>query len=178
MRHHIIGYQLNRDTQSRRSLFKNLITSLVTEGTIQTTLTKAKAIQGQVDKLITKAKRHTLGDIRQIDKIVNRRTVVNRLVNDIAPATGKRLSGFTRIVKLNRRPGDDALMVRIEFVDVLPVKAEVVKIAKKPVSTKKAQPIKTKVPQIPSNIKDTAAPIIKASTAVKPGMIRQKSGER
>jgi large subunit ribosomal protein L17 len=176
MRHHIAGYQLNRDTQSRRALFKNLITSMVEYGSIQTTLQKAKAIQGQLDKLITKAKSASLNDLRQIDKVVNRRTIVNRLVKVIAPAT-KRTSGFTRIVKLARRAGDDALMVRLEFVDAMPLHKEVVAAeevaAAKPKKTVKNKPVTALKPVV-----NVPTPVLKSQTAVKAGMIRQKSGDR
>ena len=173
MRHQIKGYQLNRDTQSRRALFKNLITALVEHGSIKTTYPKAKAIQAQVDKLLTQAKHGQLHDRRLIDRVVNQRHTVNRLVHQLAPATGNRSSGFTRIVKIGTRQGDAALMARLELVDALPITSSTAKKAKT-IRPKKVTPTTAKVglPLRP------AAPVIKPQVVVKPGLIRQKSGER
>jgi large subunit ribosomal protein L17 len=130
MKHRVSGKKLNRDTQHRRGLYKNLISSLLIYGKINTTLAKAKAVQPQVEKLVTKAKKGTLHHRRQIDQVLNKTTLVNKLVDSIAPKTGDRYSGFTRIVKLGRRSGDNAFMARIEFVD--PVVEEPVKATLKP----------------------------------------------
>jgi len=171
MRHHIQGYQLNRDSQSRRALFKNLITALVEHGSIRTTYSKAKAIQAQVDKLFTQAKSGQLHDRRLIDRVVNRRHTVNRFIHQLAPATGNRSSGFTRLVKIGTRQGDAALMARLELVDALPTPPPVAK-KPRPIRPKKAAPTKVSLPLRP------AIPVVKPQVVVKPGLIRQKSGER
>lgn len=125
MRHLVKGKKLNRDTHHRQALFRNLIGSLIEHGSIETTEAKAKAIKGQVDKLITKAKTGTIHNRRQIAKNLPKRKLVNRLVDEIAPQTGKRTSGFTRIIRLGQQRGDASLKVRLEFVDTLKAKEEV-----------------------------------------------------
>jgi large subunit ribosomal protein L17 len=183
MRHHIVGYQLNRDSSHRRALYKNLMSALIEHHQIKTTLPKAKAIQGQFEKLITQAKDGSLHNQRLIDQVLNRRELVKQLVDEIAPLVKNRPGGYTRIVKLGQRLGDAALMVRLELV-VMPAEKIVTKEAKVP--SKKVNQTKKTVPQKPAVVvkptsilpKDITAPVLKNQTAVKPGMIRQKSGER
>jgi large subunit ribosomal protein L17 len=186
MRHHIKGYQLNRSSHHRRALFKNLISALVEYGTLKTTVPKAKAVQGQVDKLITLAKQQTLNSERQIDKVLNQRHLVHRLVAEITPATGNRRSGFTRLVKLNFRPGDAAALARLEFVDKMPFMAVLKPDTKAPSHQDARKSAKTAPPKqgtvLPKTstapVADSAAPVIKPQAAVKAGLFRQKSGER
>ena len=140
MRHRVKGKQLNRDAQHRRALYKNLISALIINGEIKTTHAKAKAIQPNVDKLISTAKKGKLHHRRQVDAVLNRTKLVNKLVDEIAPNTGKRQSGFTRIVKIGKRRGDKAMMVRIELVDKLAVKEDLKQEDKK--SKKKDQSVK------------------------------------
>lgn len=182
MKHHVAGFKLNRSPSHRQALYKNLITALLTHGRITTTLTKAKAVQGQVDRLVIKAKQGQIIHRRQIDQVLNNRLVVNRLVDEIAPAVGKRSSGFTRIIKLQPRRGDASLMARLEFVDTVPGTTAVVKKPKKPPikATKKASNKKTptKSATVSTKDRDVAAPEIKPQPAMKPGILRRKSGER
>jgi large subunit ribosomal protein L17 len=137
MRHRISGAKLNRDTKHRRALYKNLLTALVVHGSIETTLAKAKAIKPRMDKLITQAKKGQPQHRRQIGRLLNRRAIVNRLVDTIAPQTGSRTSGFTRIVKLGRQRGDNTLKARIEFVDKIDTKTA----QKPPVVSQKSRQI-------------------------------------
>lgn len=116
MKHRVKGKQLNRNVGTRRALFKNLTLALIEHGKINTTEAKAKAVRSSFEKLITKAKAGTVANRRLIDQVVNHRSAVNRLVDEIAPAI-KRTSGFTRITKLGNRRGDDASMVRLEIID-------------------------------------------------------------
>lgn len=116
MRHRQANTKLNRDVQHRRALIKNLISSLIIHGQITTTEAKAKAIRGQFDKLVTKAKKGSLHHRRQIDSVLNQTKLTNKLVDEIAPQT-KRASGFTRLTRLSRRLGDDTMMVRLELTD-------------------------------------------------------------
>ena len=119
MKHAVKGKQLNRDIKSRRSLFKNLMLSLIEHGQINTTEAKAKAVRTTFEKLITKAKVGSVQYRRLIDQMLNQRHAVNRLVDEIAPKI-KRTSGFTRITKLGPRRGDAAEMVRLEIIDWKP----------------------------------------------------------
>lgn len=141
MRHRVKGAKLGRDTAQRKSLFKNLLSALFTHGEIQTTEAKAKAIKGIADKLIARAQAGTLPARRLISQFFGRRDVANRLVDEVAPAMKDRTSGFTRIIRLGKRMGDDSMMVKMELITKPVVKEEVkseVKVEeKKPKTTKK-----------------------------------------
>lgn len=148
MKHKVKGKKLNRDSQSRRALFKNLFRSLIEHQSIKTDLAKAKAIQAQFDTLINRAKKGTLHDRRQIDKVINNRSLVNQLVDVIAPATKNRLSGFTRIVRINKSLGDNAVKVRLELVDM--TKKVIEKPSSRTASKKTKLPAKVISPKIPA----------------------------
>ncbi len=119
MRHRVTGKQLNRSTKHRKALYKNLNRALISHGRVTTTEAKAKLIKNQIDKLITKAKTGTLHSRRQIQAYFNQKPITNRLVDHLAPSLEARTSGYTRIIKLPSRRGDNASMARIEFVDTI-----------------------------------------------------------
>jgi len=117
MRHRIYGRKLGRDKNSRKALFKNLISSLVTSGYIKTTEPRAKAVKGLVDRLVSYSKQKTLHGRRLVAAFLQNKNVVNKLVDEVAPRFVGRASGFTRILRLGKRPGDKAMMVRMEFIN-------------------------------------------------------------
>ncbi|MBI2611291.1 50S ribosomal protein L17 [Candidatus Gottesmanbacteria bacterium] len=118
MRHQVFGKKLNRDIKERKSLFKNLVSGLVDKGKIVTTEAKAKALKPLVDKLVSIAKKGTLASKRQLLAFFQRREVVNKLEDTIAPAFKDRQSGFTRIIKKGERLGDGAKEAVMEWVDL------------------------------------------------------------
>ncbi len=128
MRHRVKGVKLGRDTAQRKSLFKNLLSSLFMHGEIQTTEAKAKAIKGIADKLISRASAGTMPARRLISQFFGTRAVANRLVDEVAPAMKDRTSGFTRIIRLGKRMGDDSMMVKMELI-TKPVVKEVIQEA-------------------------------------------------
>lgn len=140
MRHRVRGKHLGRSTKHRKALFKNLILALIENGRVKTTEAKAKAIKGLVDKLVTRAKKGTVHSRRLLGSFLHTKKAVNRLVDEITPRFKARASGFTRIVNLGRRRGDDTMMVSLEFVDEQETTA-VSKSAKK--SAKKSKTTKT-----------------------------------
>lgn len=117
MRHRVSGKKLGRNRNERKALFKNLTSSLILHGEIKTTEAKAKAIKRLVDKLVTRAKQQTLSARRLLTAFLQDKKVVSRLVDEIAPKFKERQSGFTRILRLGKREGDQAMMVKIEFVN-------------------------------------------------------------
>lgn len=117
MRHRLAGRKLGRNTHERRSLFRNLISSLILKERIKTSLAKAKTIKPLVDKLMTQAKKNTLAARRRVLAVLYDRQTVDKLFKELAPRTGKRFSGFTRIRRLGRRLGDNSLMAQMEWVD-------------------------------------------------------------
>ncbi len=117
MRHQIKGKKLSRDSSQRKALFKNLINALVIHGEIKTTESKAKAIRGLVDKLITKGKRGTFQARRLIGAFLQNKMAVNKIVDELSPTFKNRPGGFTKIVRLGPRRGDDAIMVKLELME-------------------------------------------------------------
>jgi len=115
MRHRVKGRKLSRDSAQRKALFKSLINNLVLHGEIKTTQTKALAIRGLTDKLITKGKKQTLHARRLILSFLQNKEAVNKIVDELAPLFKNNKGGFTRITKIGNRRGDDALMVKIEL---------------------------------------------------------------
>lgn len=116
MRHQVYGRKLNRTSKQRKALFKNLVSSLFERGAIETTEAKAKSIKGLADTLIHKAQQGSVATARVLASFFGTRAIVARLMNEIAPAMKDRVSGFTRIIKLGNRRGDNAETVRIELV--------------------------------------------------------------
>ena len=149
MKHRRKGRKLNRSTKHRSALYKNLSLSLFEHGSIKTTEAKAKAVSRFVDKLITTAKKNTIPSRREIAKTFGKRQSVNHLVDVVAPQL-KRTSGFTRIVKLGKRQGDDTMMVRMELLDYKKSQPKVK--AKKSASIKKVGKSTKKTTKKPSRI--------------------------
>lgn len=117
MRHHIFGKKLNRDIKERKALFRSLIMSLITFGKIRTTLAKAKAIQGLVDKLVTHAKSRSASSLAGISSVLPRKKVIDRLKDEVAPKFTDRKGGFTRIRRVGQRIGDGCEEVFLEWVE-------------------------------------------------------------
>ncbi len=125
MRHHVKGYRLNRSMGHRTSMRKTMIKQLFEYEKIQTTLAKAKSIQPDAEKLITLARNAQQGDDilkinarRQVAASLgnNSNEVVKKLFDDIAPRYSTRKGGYTRVLKLGPRLGDNAEMVLLELV--------------------------------------------------------------
>jgi len=135
MRHKIAGYKLNRDTEHRTALFRNLAAALFQHGQITTTLPKAKAVQPFVEKLITLARQGDLASRRRaIAKLQDRelihvvkggdepervedKTLIQKLFDEIGPKYADRPGGYTRIVKLvTHRIGDGSDLVVLQLV--------------------------------------------------------------
>ena len=110
--------KLNRETHIRRSILAGLTKIVITEGFVVTTEARAKEVRKLVDKMITYGKRGTLVSRRKaLAFLHNDDRVVGIVFNDLAKKYENRNGGYTRILKLNERRGDDALEVRLELVD-------------------------------------------------------------
>ena len=110
--------KLNRETHIRRSILAGLTKTVISEGYVVTTEARAKEVRKLVDKMITYGKRGTLVCRRKALAFLHNDTdVVNIAFNDLAKKYENRNGGYTRILKLNERRGDDALEVRLELVD-------------------------------------------------------------
>lgn len=137
MKHRVAGKKLARDRSHRQALFKNLLSALILHGEIKTTESKAKVIQRLFEKLVTKSKLKTLHARRTVGIHLNNRQVINKLVDEVTPQFKNRASGFTRIIRLGKRKGDDALMVRLTLVEKPEIK-------EKPKKKKAEKPAKSK----------------------------------
>ena len=124
MRHSISGYRLGRTSGARIALRRNLIKQFFIHERIQTTKTKAAAIRGEAERLITIARNSANGS--DSDKVNARRLVtsklgdnqvIKRLFDEIAPRFATRNGGYTRVLKLGPRMGDAAEMVILELVE-------------------------------------------------------------
>jgi large subunit ribosomal protein L17 len=124
MRHRVQGRKLGRTTAHRKALFRNQLTSLFTHERIVTTVAKAKELRPQAERMVTLARTGSLADRRQILRTVPNQEVVRRLFDDIAPRFADRAGGYTRIMRLGRRRGDNAELAIIEFIDYQPAKHE------------------------------------------------------
>jgi large subunit ribosomal protein L17 len=117
MRHNKAGRRLGRTTSHRIAMFRNMVTSFLTNEKIVTTDAKAKELRPIAEKIITLGKRGDLHAIRQASSFIRDRKVVKKLFTIIAPRYTERAGGYTRIVKLGVRHGDAAPLSLIEMVE-------------------------------------------------------------
>lgn len=116
MRKQVFGRKFKRDKNERKALFKSLMSSLIINERIQTTTDKAKAIKGQIEKLVTKARTGESHIPKLLEKYLMP-VAIKKLINDIAPRFKERNGGYTRIIKLDKRLSDNAKMAIIEWVE-------------------------------------------------------------
>ena len=138
MKKNVFGRKLKRDTGERTALFKSLMSSLILKESIKTTAAKAKAIRPEIEKLVTKAKKVEKGSAAVLHKSLS-----------VGPRLAKRNGGYTRIIKLGERFGDNAPYVMMELVEkaevIIPVKQDKKKAEIKPkkeIVVKKEKPVK------------------------------------
>ena len=120
MKHRVAGRRLDRTTEHRVAMFKNMVTSLLRHERIETTTPKAKELKRIADKVITLGKRGSPHARRQAYRQVRDVEVLNKLFETLGPRFAARAGGYTRIVRLGRRPGDNAEMSVIELVEKTP----------------------------------------------------------
>ena len=117
MRHRKAGRQLRRTSEQKLALMRNLATSLIEHGAIETTEAKAKELRPFVERLITKARSGTLHDRRLAGRHIQKREAADKLFQEIGPRYASRPGGYTRILKTRHRKGDGAELARIELVE-------------------------------------------------------------
>lgn len=109
--------KLNLPTDQRMAMLRNLVTSFLENGRIETTLTRAKETQSLAEKMITLGKANTLHTRRQALEFITKEDVVTKVFSEIAPKYADRNGGYTRIMQLGPRRGDAAPMAILELVD-------------------------------------------------------------
>src|SRR5579863_1348010 len=116
MRHRRAGWKLGRNTEHRRALLRNLVTSLIVEERIETTVPKAKAMRPHVEKMITLGKNGSVSARRQAAAYLMTNEAVDKLFSTISPRFGDREGGYLRIVRTGFRPGDGGEKAFIELL--------------------------------------------------------------
>ena len=145
---HKLGYRkLNRTSEHRKALFKNMLNSLIKYEQITTTLPKAKELKPQIDKVITLGKKNSLVSKKNLFAQLQSKSSVDKLVKNLSQRYGKRNGGYSRVIRAGFRYGDDAPMAIIELVD-RDTQAKKIDVKKKPEETeKKTSDLKTKAPE-------------------------------
>jgi large subunit ribosomal protein L17 len=172
MRHRKSGVKLNMTSSHKNAMFRNMVTSLLKYDRIQTTDTKAKELRRWADHIITLAKRGDLHARRQALSIVREKDVVHKIFEEAPKRFASVSGGYTRIVKIGRRPGDAAPVSLVELITLEPTKKKTTKktkiaTPKKTASKKKAEK-KTKIAETETDAfeanKITADPVEKTQT--------------
>ena len=109
--------KLGRTTDIRMSMLRGLVTYLLENGRLETTVYRAKEVRALADKMITLGKKNTLASRRQALAFITKEEVVVKLFNEIAPSYADRNGGYTRVLKIGPRRGDGAEMAIIELVN-------------------------------------------------------------
>ena len=108
--------KLGRTTAHRNAMLRGMVTYLIENGSIETTLTRAKEVRSLAEEMITLGKKNTLASRRQALAYINKEDVVTKVFAEIAPKYAERNGGYTRIMKMGPRRGDAAEMAVIELV--------------------------------------------------------------
>jgi large subunit ribosomal protein L17 len=116
MRHKVGGFKLKRDVGARKALLRGLVTSVILEERVITTIPKAKAIKPLVDKMITLAKKDTLHSRRLAAAFLNTPASVKKLFDTLGARFGQRAGGYTRLTRVGFRQGDGAELAMVELV--------------------------------------------------------------
>jgi large subunit ribosomal protein L17 len=152
MRHLVSGRKLNRSASHRRAMLSNMAVSILDKERVTTTLAKAKEVRSVVERLITYGKKGGIHGIRLAARRVNDKTVLKKLFDDIAPGYKGREGGYTRIIKLDQRKGDNTQMSIIELVGR--GRPDAIRKSKKVVKTKAPKQTDSTASQIASTKTD------------------------
>ena len=117
MRHNLGYRKLNKTSEHRKALFKNMLNSLIKYEQIITTLPKAKELKPQIDKVITIGKKNDLSNKKKLFSRLQNQSSVKKVFNELSKRYSKRNGGYSRVLKAGFRTGDDAPMAVIELVD-------------------------------------------------------------
>jgi large subunit ribosomal protein L17 len=163
MRHGLSGRQLSRNAPHRRAMLRNMAASLLKHETIRTTVPKAKELRRVVEPLITMGKIDTLAKRRTAFSRLRDAKVVEKLFDELGPRFKARAGGYTRILHMAPRPGDNAPMALMQLVDG--PAAEAAKGDDEAKGTKKAKAKAKSAPKAKTATKAKAAPKKKAAAA-------------
>jgi large subunit ribosomal protein L17 len=143
----VFGRKLSRSRPAREALFVSLVRAMVLSGKIVTTRAKAKAVQGNLERFVTLAKKGDLSSRRRVlSKLDNSRNITDLLFHKIAPAFSGRTSGYTRLISLPTRKGDNAKMMKMEWTEKITNNEELKSKSEK--APKKVKPEKKVVKKV------------------------------
>lgn len=165
MRHRKSFNHLGRTSSHRHAMLSNMANSLLLHKRISTTLAKAKALRVYVEPILTRAKSDTTHNRREVFSLLQSKTVVTELFRDIVLKIGDRPGGYTRILKVGNRLGDNAEMCIIELVDY---NENMLSTSKKETSKKRRSRKKSDSAVAESPKKEVAAPVKEAVVAEPP----------
>ena len=146
MRHKLDHRKLNRTSEHRKALFKNMLNSIIKYEQITTTLPKAKELKPKIDQIITLGKKNNLISKKNLFSELQDKSSVDKIVKKLSQRYVKRQGGYSRVIKAGFRYGDDAPMAIIELVD-RDIEAKKIDIKKKTADTTKST--------TPSKLKET-----------------------
>lgn len=141
MRKNVFGRKLKRDKNQRQALFKGLMSSLVMYGKLKTTEAKSKAIKGEVDKLVTRARKDSRLAKRLLEPHLTAQAL-KKFVSDVVPVFKDRNSGFTKTVRLGNRLKDNASLVLMTWTDEVQLKTNNSKLKTEEKKISKKTPVK------------------------------------
>ena len=116
--------KLGRTTDHRKAMLRGMVTLLLENGQVETTLTRAKEVRSLAEKMITLGKKNTLASRRAAFAFITKRAVVSKLFDEIAPKYAERQGGYTQIFKMGPRRGDAAEMAIVKLIEDAPVVEE------------------------------------------------------
>jgi len=150
MKKHISGYKLNRDSQARLALMKNLVYALIQHESIVTTKIKAKAVTPIFEKMITRAKVDSVQNRRMVQAYIQENDLVKKLFTVIAPLYKEVKGGYTKLTLIGNRRGDNAPLVRLALTkkSIAPVGAKDLSPVAAEKTTKKAAKVAAVVPEV------------------------------
>ncbi|MBO5943954.1 MAG: 50S ribosomal protein L17 [Clostridia bacterium] len=109
--------KLGRTSDHRKAMLRGMVTYLIENGQIETTVTRAKEVKAMAEKMITVAKDSSLHSIRQVYSYITKEAVAKKLMEEVAPKYADKNGGYTRIIKTGPRRGDAAEMCIIELIN-------------------------------------------------------------
>jgi large subunit ribosomal protein L17 len=177
MRHGKKVNHLGRTDSHRKAMLANMATSLIKAKRITTTLAKAKALRTYVEPLITKSKNDTTHSRRTVFSYLQDKEVITILFREIAEKVANRPGGYTRIIKLNNRQGDNAEMALIELVDYNTVYGKDVEVKEEKKTTRRGRSKATAAPKAAEAKAETAEEVAPEATAEEAPATEEPKGE-
>ena len=170
MRHRVYGKKLGRNKNERTALFRSLVQELVLHGTITTTESKAKAVKGLVDKVINLAKNK---NSQLLQTFFANKLLQERLIKEIAPKLENRVSGYTSMIRMGVRQGDQTRVVKMSIIG-----AENLKPLEKVMSKARADALGNRLQGTAKKTEVAKKPVVKKTTPVKKVAAKKSTPKR